>query len=205
MTAPGGSSLANLRRLVPTRLDQETCDLCSEPIPEPHRHLYEPAKRALVCACQACSLLFSSREAATYRLVPQTVRFLPDFQIDDALWAELSLPVNMAFLHYSTPAQRVVAYYPSPAGATESLLALDSWQELVDQNPALAGLVPDVEALLVNRIGLEASEAEYFIAPIDECYRLVGIVRAGWRGLSGGTEVWKEIKAFFEGLKSRAA
>jgi hypothetical protein len=52
---------------------------------------------------------------------------------------------------------------------------------------------------------LEADEAEYYIAPIDECYRLVGIVRAGWRGLSGGTEVWKEIKTFFEALKSRAA
>jgi hypothetical protein len=59
---------------------------------------------------------------------------------------------------------------------------------------------PDVEALLVNRVG---STHEYFLVPIDECYRLVGLIRANWRGLSGGTEVWKEMKDFFDGLKRK--
>ena len=38
-----------------------------------------------------------------------------------------------------------------------------------------------------------ARTAQYYIVPIDECYRLVGLIRMHWRGLSGGTEVWKEI------------
>jgi hypothetical protein len=60
--------------------------------------------------------------------------------------------------------------------------------------------------LLVNRVGhvRGASPAEYYLVPIDECYKLVGLIRRHWRGLSGGTEVWREIGAFFNGLKTRA-
>lgn len=59
----------------------------------------------------------------------------------------------------------------------------------------------DVEAFLVNRI---ASPAEYFLVPIDECYRLTGLIRMHWRGLSGGAEVWNEIHQFFDQLRSRS-
>jgi Ni,Fe-hydrogenase III large subunit len=64
----------------------------------------------------------------------------------------------------------------------------------------------DIEALLVNRVGYahDLSRAEYYIAPIDECYRLVGLIRANWKGLSGGSEVWSEIGRFFSGLRSMA-
>jgi hypothetical protein len=100
----------------------------------------------------------------------------------------------------------VVALYPSPAGAVESLLPLDVWNETVQENPALSQLQPDIEALLVNRVGHahELSRAEYYIAPIDECYRLVGLIRANWKGLSGGAEVWAEIGHFFSGLRAQA-
>ena len=53
---------------------------------------------------------------------------------------------------------------------------------------------PDVEALLVNRI---SDSPRYYRAPIDHCFRLVGIIRTHWRGFSGGTEVWQEIDRFF--------
>jgi hypothetical protein len=88
----------------------------------------------------------------------------------------------------------------------ESLLPLDAWNEIVEQNAALNHLRPDIEALLVNRVGHahELCCAEYYIAPIDECYRLVGLIRANWKGLSGGTEVWGEIGRFFTDLRSRA-
>ncbi len=70
---------------------------------------------------------------------------------------------------------------------------------------------PDVEALLANRIeqghdqGGGEGGGEYYLAPIDKCYELVGLIRAQWRGLSGGPEVWKQIGLFFEELKTRAS
>ena len=61
-------------------------------------------------------------------------------------------------------------------------------------------------ALLVNRVGhvRGAAPAEYYLVPIDECYKLVGLIRTHWRGLSGGTEVWREIGAFFAALKNES-
>ena len=124
----------------------------------------------------------------------------------DGQWDSLMIPINMAFLFNSTPENKIVALYPSPAGPIESLLSLDNWNELVRDNPALGAMEPDVEALLVNRIALsrDSGAAEYFVAPIDECYKLVGLIRGSWRGFSGGTEVWREIGTFFAGLKEKA-
>jgi hypothetical protein len=70
----------------------------------------------------------------------------------------------------------------------------------------LATMEPDVEALLANRVGYArgSGPAEYYLAPADQCFRLVGIIRAGWKGLSGGTEVWKDIAQFFATLKVEA-
>jgi hypothetical protein len=91
--------------------------------------------------------------------------------------------------------------YPSPAGATESLLSLGAWGALVSANPSLQNMQPDVEALLVNRLG---TSREYYIAPIDQCFELVGIIRMHWRGFSGGSKVWEKIQAFFDRLKASA-
>ena len=100
----------------------------------------------------------------------------------------------------------MVAFYPSPAGATESLLPLETWQDIEDANPVIKEMESDVEALLVNRVGHARGFAapEYYVLPIDECYKLVGLIRAHWKGLSGGTEVWQEIGKFFDSLKQRA-
>jgi hypothetical protein len=63
-----------------------------------------------------------------------------------------------------------------------------------------------VEGLLVNRLGYSRgySATEYYLLPIDECYKLVGLIRLHWKGLSGGTEVWKELGEFFSSVKARA-
>ena len=45
---------------------------------------------------------------------------------------------------------------------------------------------------------------ECYRVGIDECYRLVGLIRTHWRGLSGGTAVWDEIHRFFANLKERS-
>ena len=138
--------------------------------------------------------------------MPRRVRFLPDFRLTDSQWDGLMMPINMAFFFKSTPQNRVIALYPSPAGATESLLSLDTWDEIELENPVLLEMEADVEALLVNRIGHSRgfSEPEYYIVPIDECFKLVGLIRSRWQGLSGGTEVWREIGEFFGGLKARS-
>jgi hypothetical protein len=44
---------------------------------------------------------------------------------------------------------------------------------------------------------------EHWLVPIDDCYDLVGLMRTRWKGLSGGTEVWREIGRFFEQLRER--
>jgi len=194
-------SLGSLRRLTRPREPEERCELCSAPIPSEHRHLIEVETRMLVCSCQPCSILFSGQAETKYRLVQSRVLSLQGFQLEDDEWDSLLVPVSLAFFTYSTPAGRMMAFYPSPAGATESQLGLDSWRELEAANPILAQLEPDVEALLVNRVG---DAREHLIVPIDECYRLVGLVRVGWRGLSGGSEVWKEIESFFTQLRGRA-
>jgi hypothetical protein len=121
--------------------------------------------------------------------------------LTDAQWATLMVPIDMAFFFYSTPSSKLVALYPSPAGPTESLLSLESWDEIVSTNPLLESMEPDVEALLVNRV---RGARDYYLAPIDECYKLVGLIRANWRGLSGGTEVWNEIADFFKQLRAKS-
>ena len=81
------------------------------------------------------------------------MRFLQGFRLSDARWEDLRIPIGMAFFFRSSPAARVVAVYPSPAGATESLLDLQAWQDVVRDNPVLEGIEADTEALLVNRVG----------------------------------------------------
>jgi uncharacterized protein DUF5947 len=182
---------------------QERCELCSAPIGPDHRHLLDLAKRELLCTCRACSLLFD-RDAASdghYRLVSDRRLRLDDFAMDDLAWEQLRLPVDMAFFFRSSRDERVMAFYPGPMGPTESLLGLEAWQELESANPVLATMAPDVEALLVNRA---RGARQHFLVGIDACYELVGLIRTRWRGLTGGSEVWREIGRFFDKLESEA-
>ena len=179
--------------------------MCATPVPSVHQHLLQPTNRALLCACEACAILFSTSDSK-FRRVPRRIRLIRDFRVSDQLWEDLAIPINMAYFYHDSVEGRAKASYPSPAGATESLLALDAWQELVGANPILNSIEPDVEGLLANRLGPRSgsAEAEYFLLPIDECYKLVGLIRTHWRGLWGGTEVWKELPQFFAALRQRA-
>jgi hypothetical protein len=143
--------------------------------------------------------------------VPRTIRLLTGFRLTAAQWDSLLIPIEMAFFFHSSHAGRIVAIYPSPAGPTESLLPLETWQDVVRDNPVLESMEPDVEALVANRLGPARREVmdgerqeEYYILPIDECFRLVGLMRLNWKGLSGGTDVWREIAGFFAAMRSRA-
>jgi len=203
---PINGAIAALRRLARPRgaaptAPVEYCDLCSAALAAEHQHLIEPAQRQLACVCDACAILFGGGGETKYRRVPRGARLLADLRLSDAQWESLLIPIQLAFFFRSSPAGKVVALYPSPAGPTESLLDLRAWSEIAQANPALPRMEPDVEGLLVNRVG---ETREYFIAPIDECFKLVGLIRMHWRGFSGGTQAWEEIGRFFDQLRQRA-
>ena len=129
------------------------------------------------------------------------VVWLDRFALPDELWARLEVPIGLAFFMRSTSVGGMVAMYPSPAGATESELKLDAWDELRSLNPELDSLEPDAEALVVNRI---SEQPAYVIAPIDECYGLVGAIKVSWEGISGGDAIERAVPTFFERLRQRS-
>ncbi|MBA2682550.1 MAG: hypothetical protein H0U76_29670 [Ktedonobacteraceae bacterium] len=199
--------LNSLRRLMQTPPRQvvalEHCDLCQEVLAPDHRHLLELSSRTLICACTACFLLFNKEGSGRgkYRTVPRRFLTLPDFVMSDGEWDDLMIPVNMVFMYRSAGNKPVTAFYPGPAGATESQLSLDNWSILVQNNPILETLEHDVEALLIYRV---RGVREYYVVPIDVCYELVGLIRRSWRGLSGGEVVWKNITDFFGRIRAQA-
>lgn len=194
-----------LRQLARRESPLERCELCSVGLRRDHPHLIEVVQRKLLCTCDACALLFSG-QGVKYKRVPRRVRSLVGFNLSEAEWNGLMVPINMVFFFKSSLESRLVALYPSPAGATESLLPLESWNEIVARNPVLNEMEPDVDGLLVNRLGYSrgCTAAEYYLLPIDDCYKLVGLIRMHWKGLSGGTVVWQQLGEFFTSLKARA-
>jgi hypothetical protein len=182
----------------------EVCELCGVAVPPEHRHLLDLDKRDLLCACKACSLLFDADAAGGghYKLVPNRRVSLDDFALDDVTWERLSIPVDMAFFFRNSQEGRVMAYYPSPAGPTESLLGLEAWEEIEGANPTVADMADDTEALLVNRA---KGARRHWLVPVEDCYALVGLIRTRWRGFSGGAEVWGEIDRFFDELDAKSA
>jgi len=198
-------AFAALRQFARKRPAVESCELCSSELAAEHQHLIDPAARKITCACDACAILFSGQHAARYKRVPRNARMIPNFKMTDAQWDSLMVPIEMAFFLRNGGDGKVAAFYPGPAGAIESLLSLEAWVEIEGDNPGVGNMEADVEALLVNRVGAARGvAAQYYIVPIDECYRLVGLIRLNWHGLSGGTEVWREVTKFFASLKEKS-
>jgi hypothetical protein len=180
----------------------ERCEMCAVPIADWHGHVVDVDNRGLMCTCRPCALLFTQEGAASgrYRTVPERYRYAANVPLADATWDSIGIPVAMAFFFTNSALGQTVAFYPSPAGATESLLSLEAWTELLAATPALADVQPDVEALLVHK----SDGFECFLVPIDACYQLVGLVRMYWKGFDGGEEAWTAISEFFAGLRERS-
>jgi hypothetical protein len=188
----------------PITAREERCDMCSMPIPADHRHLLHVEDRVIVCTCETCRALFAGE--GSYRPTGNRTLWLDGLELSDEHWASFGIPIGLAFFFHSStggPAGdgALVAFYPSPAGTTECELDLGPWQQLVAANPLLESLEPDAEALIVNRLGAARQHA---IVPIDECYRLVGLVRVSWEGISGGTGIDEAVARFFAETEVRA-
>jgi hypothetical protein len=181
----------------------ERCEMCGESIHHEHPHVVNVENRALMCTCRPCYLLFTDRSAGAgkFAAVPERYLFDPEFTLSDAQWDEFQIPVKMAFFFVNSVMGQTVAFYPSPAGATESMLPAETWADMIGANPLFANLEPDVEALLVYR---RDKAYECFLAPIDACYELVGHVRMNWKGFDGGQEAWEAIDGFFDSLRARS-
>jgi hypothetical protein len=197
--------LQRIRTAAPRWRPGERCDMCAEAISAEHDHLVDVEGRTLLCSCRGCYLLFMSPGAGGghFRAVPDRYLTFPDFRLSAAQWDALQIPVSVAFFFVNSTLDRVAAFYPSPAGATESLLPLDMWDELVAANPTIGTIEPDVEALMV-RAGRDGEGAECFLVPIDACYELVGEMRRLWRGFDGGSEAHEALAAFFGRIRERA-
>lgn len=175
---------------------EEACDLCERPLPPDHRHMLNLEERQIVCTCEGCWALRSGE--TQFAPVGHRTEWLGDFEMPADVWASFGIPIGLAFFMFSSVTSCMVAMYPSPAGATESELHFSDWQALVDLNPQLADLMPDSEALLVNRMG---DAEQYAIAPIDRAYELVGLIKLTWEGISGGDAVEQAVTGFFDELR----
>ena len=206
--SPGGSSaLTGLRRIIserPAPVVGKRCEMCAEPITDDHPHVVNLESRALMCTCRGCYLLFTAEDAQLrYRAVPDRYLSFPDFTLDARQYDELEIPVGLAFLFNSSVLNRTVAFYPGPAGATESELPLEAWTRVVEANPQLSVLRADVEALLLRGTD-RGSEFSCHLVPIDACYALVGQLRRLWRGFDGGTEAHQAMDDFFAEIAARS-
>ncbi|MFJ2172452.1 DUF5947 family protein [Streptomyces sp. NPDC087851] len=213
MSAPTGRSrspVATLLRVTrnrPEPVTGERCEMCAAPVGAEHQHVVNLESRGLMCSCRACYLLFTEDGAhLRYRAVPDRYLSFDGLPLDARAWDELQIPVGLAFLFRNSAQDRTVAFYPGPAGATESELPLDAWTTLVAAAPELAVVRADVEALLVRRTGRDGREgvASCHLVPIDACYELVGRLRTVWRGFDGGQEAHAAMDAFFERVRARS-
>lgn len=195
--------------------------MCGERVPERHAHLVDMEQRSIGCACTACGLLFT-RPGGRYRTVPDRVRHDPDAPLTGAEWAELGIPVGIAFFFVNSALGHVVASYPSPAGVTECELDLAGWDRLAAAHPLLRAPLPDVEAILIVAgsprlaggpapapVGAGADDnaeggVEAFLIPIDMCYSLAGGLRVHWRGFDGGAEAQRLLTDFLADIRERA-
>ena len=183
----------------------ERCEMCSEAIADEHQHVVNLEGRQLMCVCRGCYLLFTDTDAQLrYRAVPDRYLAFEDFALDRRAWGALQIPVGLAFFFHNSALGRMVAFYPGPAGATESELDLQAWNDIRTTDPRVDTIAADTEALLVRVPEDETASPQAYLVPIDACYEFVGRLRMMWRGFDGGQDVRTYIDGFFEQLDNRS-
>jgi Family of unknown function (DUF5947) len=183
----------------------ERCEMCSESLHDEHQHVVNVEGRQLMCVCRGCYLLFTDTTAELrYRAVPDRYLYFPDFALGRREWELLQIPVGLAFFFRNSALARTVAFYPGPAGATESELDLGAWNAIRAGDPRVDMLAEDTEALMVRLTDDELQSPDCHLVPIDACYELVGRMRMMWRGFDGGQDVRRFIDEFFATVTARS-
>lgn len=124
--------LARLRAFV-TGVPVVECELCAESITAEHEHLLEQDARRVFCACQTCAALFAQeqqRRGPRYLRIDRRAARLLDVDIDDLSWADLGVPVGLAYFTTRSRSSEVVATFPGRAGIIETFVPLKTWSEL---------------------------------------------------------------------------
>ena len=123
-----------------------------------------------MCVCRGCYLLFTDR--AGRAALPRRARPLPLVPGLRARTAATGTPCRSRSGWRSSSATRrwtaTVAFYPGPAGATESELALDAWERHRGRQTRGSARSPhDIEALLVRVPDRGASRLQLRICRAD--------------------------------------
>jgi Family of unknown function (DUF5947) len=199
------SVLRKIANRPPAPASGERCDMCAEPIADDHPHVVDLTSRSLMCTCRGCYLLFTARDAdLRYRAVPDRYLSFDDFAMGPAQWEALEIPVGLAFFFRNSVLGKTIAFYPGPAGVTESELSLESWDTVLEANPRLRALEPDVEALLIRSPERGRTGFDCHLVPIDACYELAGRLRLVWRGFDGGQDAHAQLDDFFDAVARRS-
>jgi len=223
------SAIAALRRLLPPVAVSppprpqagDRCELCAQPLAERHEHLLDLDSRRIVCACTGCALLFenegrgpqrgsAARPAGAgpvqqnWRRLPRDRKYLPGLALAGAEWASLGIPIQLAFISTNSPTKSrpgaVIAAFPSPAGAVTAEIDPGVWAAIVNEHPELRSLTADLEALLIDRM---SDPRGCYIIPLDDGYRLTGLIRQAWTGFTGGAEVKRQLGEFTQGIRAQ--
>ena len=194
--------LAKLRAFV-TGTPVVECELCAQSITAEHQHLLQQDARRVFCACEACVSTFAHdppRPGPRYLRVERRAARLHAVEIDDLSWAELGIAGGLAFFTTRSRTGEVVATFPGRAGIIETFVPLRAWSELERRFPALKGILPDVEALLVRR---SVRHHDYFQVSIDHCYELSSLLRTSEVPLTAPD--LSAVQSFFSQLEQRTS
>jgi hypothetical protein len=195
--------LAGLLKKAPLKSERHgtACELCAKDAGDLHPHLIDVGTRMLICACGPCATTLDAGPTGKYARVPDRVLCASDLAESDAWWHALGVPSGVAFFVPRGETQAVSVFYPGPAGATESSVPREIWDEAARVHSSLARVTPYVEALVVDRAD---GAREHWVCGVDRAYELVARVREPWQGLTGGDGVRAVRRRFFATLAEEA-
>jgi hypothetical protein len=210
---PSGGDIYPLQRMSAASSECH-CAFCGAPVPAEHAHLLDRASQRLTCACGPCAVLATAEKNPRYLRVANEFRRLEDCDFNDPEWEALMAPTGLTilvrdaqdriFVIDPTPADDAGAgpgELPLPPCAAEHPVPAGLWRSLIAAHPSLRALQPEVDALLIHRLG---PEPECFLVPRDEANRLTALLQQNWRGLSGGFDLWRAVARFFDDVRGRS-